>query len=250
MKLISWNVNGLRAALDKGFLESFHALDADVFCLQETKVQPGQVTLDLPGYHQYWNYAEKKGYSGTAIFTRQPALSVRYGMGVEEHDREGRMITLDMGDFYLLTVYTPNAQRELTRLPYRMAWEDAFLAYLKGLEKDKPVVFCGDLNVAHEEIDLKNPKSNQQNAGFTREERDKMTALLDAGFIDTFRYFYPEQTGAYSWWSYMFHAREKNAGWRIDYWIVSQALEGRLRGAAIHPEIFGSDHCPVELTMA
>ncbi len=250
MKLISWNVNGLRAALDKGFLESFHALDAEVFCLQETKVQPGQVTLDLPGYHQYWNYAEKKGYSGTAIFTRQPALSVRYGMGVEEHDREGRMITLDMGDFYLLTVYTPNAQRELTRLPYRMAWEDAFLAYLKGLEKDKPVVFCGDLNVAHEEIDLKNPKSNQQNAGFTREERDKMTALLDAGFIDTFRYFYPEQTGAYSWWSYMFHAREKNAGWRIDYWIVSQALEGRLRGAAIHPEIFGSDHCPVELTMA
>ena len=250
MKLISWNVNGLRAALDKGFLESFRALDAEVFCLQETKVQPGQVTLDLPGYHQYWNYAEKKGYSGTAIFTRQPALSVRYGMGVEEHDREGRMITLDMGDFYLLTVYTPNAQRELTRLPYRMAWEDAFLAYLKGLEKDKPVVFCGDLNVAHEEIDLKNPKSNQQNAGFTREERDKMTALLDAGFIDTVRYFYPEQTGAYSWWSYMFHAREKNAGWRIDYWIVSQALEGRLRGAAIHPEIFGSDHCPVELTMA
>ena len=250
MKLISWNVNGLRAALDKGFLESFRALDAEVFCLQETKVQPGQVTLDLPGYHQYWNYAEKKGYSGTAIFTRQPALSVRYGMGVEEHDWEGRMITLDMGDFYLLTVYTPNAQRELTRLPYRMAWEDAFLAYLKGLEKDKPVVFCGDLNVAHEEIDLKNPKSNQQNAGFTREERDKMTALLDAGFIDTFRYFYPEQTGAYSWWSYMFHAREKNAGWRIDYWIVSQALEGRLRGAAIHPEIFGSDHCPVELTMA
>ncbi len=250
MKLISWNVNGLRAALEKGFLESFRALDAEVFCLQETKVQPGQVTLDLPGYHQYWNYAEKKGYSGTAIFTRQPALSVRYGMGVEEHDREGRMITLDMGDFYLLTVYTPNAQRELTRLPYRMAWEDAFLAYLKGLEKDKPVVFCGDLNVAHEEIDLKNPKSNQQNAGFTREERDKMTALLDAGFIDTFRYFYPEQTGAYSWWSYMFHAREKNAGWRIDYWIVSQALEGRLRGAAIHPEIFGSDHCPVELTMA
>ena len=250
MKLISWNVNGRRAALDKGFLESFRALDAEVFCLQETKVQPGQVTLDLPGYHQYWNYAEKKGYSGTAIFTRQPALSVRYGMGVEEHDREGRMITLDMGDFYLLTVYTPNAQRELTRLPYRMAWEDAFLAYLKGLEKDKPVVFCGDLNVAHEEIDLKNPKSNQQNAGFTREERDKMTALLDAGFIDTFRYFYPEQTGAYSWWSYMFHAREKNAGWRMDYWIVSQALEGRLRGAAIHPEIFGSDHCPVELTMA
>lgn len=250
MKLISWNVNGLRAALEKGFLESFRTLDADVFCLQETKVQPGQVELDLPGYHQYWNYAEKKGYSGTAIFTRQPALSVRYGMGVEEHDREGRVITLDLGDFYLLTVYTPNAQRELTRLSYRMAWEDAFLAYLKSLEKDKPVVFCGDLNVAHQEIDLKNPKSNQQNAGFTREERDKMTALLGAGFIDTFRYFYPEQTGAYSWWSYMFHAREKNAGWRIDYWIVSQALENRLRGASIHPEIFGSDHCPVELTIA
>ena len=250
MKLISWNVNGLRAALEKGFLESFRTLDADVFCLQETKVQPGQVELDLPGYHQYWNYAEKKGYSGTAIFTRQPALSVRYGMGVEGHDREGRVITLDLGDFYLLTVYTPNAQRELTRLSYRMAWEDAFLAYLKSLEKDKPVVFCGDLNVAHQEIDLKNPKSNQQNAGFTREERDKMTALLGAGFIDTFRYFYPEQTGAYSWWSYMFHAREKNAGWRIDYWIVSQALENRLRGASIHPEIFGSDHCPVELTIA
>lgn len=247
MKLISWNVNGLRAALEKGFLESFRALDADVFCLQETKVQPGQVTLDLPGYHQYWNYAEKKGYSGTAIFTRQPALSVRYGMGVEEHDREGRMITLDMGDFYLLTVYTPNAQRELTRLPYRMAWEDAFLAYLKGLEKDKPVVFCGDLNVAHEEIDLKNPKSNQQNAGFTREERDKMTALLDAGFIDTFRYFYPEQTGAYSWWSYMFHAREKNAGWRIDYFIVSNRIADKIKAAEIHNEVFGSDHCPVEL---
>lgn len=249
MKLISWNVNGLRAALDKGFLESFRALDAEVFCLQETKVQPGQVTLDLPGYHQYWNYAEKKGYSGTAIFTRQPALSVRYGMGVEEHDREGRMITLDMGDFYLLTVYTPNAQRELTRLPYRMAWEDAFLAYLKGLEKDKPVVFCGDLNVAHEEIDLKNPKSNQQNAGFTREERDKMTALLDAGFIDTFRYFYPEQTGAYSWWSYMFHAREKNAGWRIDYFLVSDRLRESVAAAPIYQEIYGSDHCPVGLEL-
>lgn len=249
MKLISWNVNGLRAALEKGFLESFRALDAEVFCLQETKVQPGQVTLDLPGYHQYWNYAEKKGYSGTAIFTRQPALSVRYGMGVEEHDREGRMITLDMGDFYLLTVYTPNAQRELTRLPYRMAWEDAFLAYLKGLEKDKPVVFCGDLNVAHEEIDLKNPKSNQQNAGFTREERDKMTALLDAGFIDTFRYFYPEQTGAYSWWSYMFHAREKNAGWRIDYFLVSDRLRESVAAAPIYQEIYGSDHCPVGLEL-
>ena len=247
MKLISWNVNGLRACLGKGFLDFFRQADADVFCLQETKVQPGQVTLDLPGYHQYWNYAEKKGYSGTAIFTRQPALSVRYGMGVEEHDREGRMITLDMGDFYLLTVYTPNAQRELTRLPYRMAWEDAFLAYLKGLEKDKPVVFCGDLNVAHEEIDLKNPKSNQQNAGFTREERDKMTALLDAGFIDTFRYFYPEQEGIYSWWSYRFKAREKNAGWRIDYYVVSARLQDKLMDAKIHTEVLGSDHCPVEL---
>ena len=250
MKLISWNVNGLRACLGKGFLDFFNAENADVFCLQETKMQPGQADLDLPGYEQYWNSAVRKGYSGTAVFTRIPPLSTAYGIGLPEQDSEGRAITLEFEDFYLVTVYTPNAQRELTRLPYRMAWEDAFLAYLKGLEKDKPVVFCGDLNVAHEEIDLKNPKSNQQNAGFTREERDKMTALLDAGFIDTFRYFYPEQTGAYSWWSYMFHAREKNAGWRIDYWIVSQALEGRLRGAAIHPEIFGSDHCPVELTMA
>ena len=250
MKLISWNVNGLRACLGKGFLDFFNAENADVFCLQETKMQPGQADLDLPGYEQYWNSAVRKGYSGTAVFTRIPPLSTAYGIGLPEHDGEGRAITLEFEDFYLVTVYTPNAQRELTRLPYRMAWEDAFLAYLKGLEKDKPVVFCGDLNVAHQEIDLKNPKSNQQNAGFTREERDKMTALLDAGFIDTFRYFYPEQTGAYSWWSYMFHAREKNAGWRIDYWIVSQALEGRLRGAAIHPEIFGSDHCPVELTMA
>lgn len=249
MKLISWNVNGLRAALDKGFLESFHALDAEVFCLQETKVQPGQVTLDLPGYHQYWNYAEKKGYSGTAIFTRQPALSVRYGMGVEEHDREGRMITLDMGDFYLLTVYTPNAQRELTRLPYRMAWEDAFLAYLKGLEKDKPVVFCGDLNVAHQEIDLKNAKTNRGNAGFTDEERACFSKVLENGFIDTFRYFYPDLTGVYSWWSYMFQARAKNAGWRIDYFVVSECLKDRLADAKIHTEILGSDHCPIELDL-
>ena len=249
MKLISWNVNGLRAALDKGFLESFRALDAEVFCLQETKVQPGQVTLDLPGYHQYWNYAEKKGYSGTAIFTRQPALSGRYGMGVEEHDREGRMITLDMGDFYLLTVYTPNAQRELTRLPYRMAWEDAFLAYLKGLEKDKPVVFCGDLNVAHEEIDLKNPKTNHMSAGFTDEERAKFSELLAAGFTDTFRHFNPDLAGVYSYWSYRFQARKKNAGWRIDYFVVSNRLMDRVAGADIHTDILGSDHCPVELTL-
>ena len=238
MKLISWNVNGLRAAMEKGFMDSFRALDADVFCLQETKVQPGQVALDLPGYHQYWNYAEKKGYSGTAIFTRQEPLNVAYGLGLEEHDHEGRVITLDMGDFYLLTVYTPNAQRELTRLDYRMQWEDAFLRCLKELEAKKPVVFCGDLNVAHQAIDLKNPQSNQHNAGFTPEERGKMTALLNAGFTDTFRYFHPEETGAYSWWSYMFHAREKNAGWRIDYFIVSNALQPRLESACIHPEIF------------
>ena len=249
MKLISWNVNGLRAAMEKGFMDSFRALDADVFCLQETKVQPGQVALDLPGYHQYWNYAEKKGYSGTAIFTRQEPLNVSYGLGLEEHDHEGRVITLDMGDFYLLTVYTPNAQRELTRLDYRMQWEDAFLRCLKDLEAKKPVVFCGDLNVAHQAIDLKNPQSNQHNAGFTPEEREKMTALLNAGFTDTFRYFHPEETGAYSWWSYMFHAREKNAGWRIDYFIVSNALQPRLESACIHPEIFGSDHCPVELEL-
>lgn len=249
MKLISWNVNGLRAALDKGFMDCFNDLDADVFCLQETKLQPGQVELDLPGYHQVWHYAEKKGYSGTAIFTRRAPVSVHRGIGVEEHDHEGRVITLDMGDFYLLTVYTPNSQRELTRLDYRMRWEGDFLRYLKMLEKDKPVVFCGDLNVAHQEIDLKNPKSNRQNAGFTQQERDCMTALLDAGFIDTFRYFHPDETGAYSWWSYMFHAREKNVGWRLDYFIVSRTLEGRLQSAAIHPEIFGSDHCPVELVM-
>ena len=248
-KLISWNVNGLRAALEKGFMESFQALDADVFCLQETKVQPGQVQLDLPGYHQYWNYAEKKGYSGTAIFTKQEPLSVTYGLGIEEHDHEGRVITLEMDDYYFITVYTPNSQRGLTRLDYRMQWEDAFLAYLKKLEERKPVIFCGDLNVAHQPIDLKNPASNQQNAGFTPEERGKLTTLLDAGFIDTFRYFHPTETGAYSWWSYMFHAREKNAGWRIDYFITSRALEGRLESASIHPEVFGSDHCPVELVI-
>lgn len=250
MKLISWNVNGLRAVLEKGFMDSFCQLNADVFCLQETKVQPGQVALDLPGYHQYWNYAEKKGYSGTAIFTRREPLAVTYGLGLEEHDHEGRVITLDMGDFYLLTVYTPNSQRELTRLDYRMRWEDDFLHYVKTLETRKPVVFCGDLNVAHQPIDLKNPGSNQNNAGFTQQERAKMTALLDAGFIDTFRFFHPQETGAYSWWSYMFHAREKNAGWRIDYFLVSNTLRERITGAAIHPEIFGSDHCPVELDMA
>ena len=249
MRLISWNVNGLRAALGKGFMEAFNALDADVFCLQETKLQPGQLELPLPGYHQYWNYARRKGYSGTAVFTRREPLSVRYGIGVEEHDQEGRVITLDMGDFYLVTVYTPNAQRELTRLDYRMAWEDAFLRYLKELERDKPVVFCGDLNVAHREIDLRNPSSNVNNAGFTPQERGKLTALLSSGFVDTFRYFHPEETGAYTWWSYMFHARERNTGWRIDYVIVSEALRERLEGACIHPEVFGSDHCPVELTL-
>ena len=249
MKLISWNVNGLRAAMGKGFLDAFNALDADIFCLQETKLQSGQAALDLPGYHQYWNYAEKKGYSGTAVFTRQEPLSVRYGIGVEEHDHEGRVITLEFPDFYFITVYTPNSQDGLARLPYRMQWEDDFLSYLKGLEKEKPVVFCGDLNVAHQEIDIKNPKSNIHNAGFTQEERDKMTALLKSGFVDTFRYFHPDVTGAYSWWSYRFHARENNAGWRIDYFIVSQALAPRLVSAAIHPEIFGSDHCPVELVL-
>lgn len=249
MRLISWNVNGLRAAMGKGFMDSFAALDADVFCLQETKLQAGQVALDLPGYRQYWNYAEKKGYSGTAVFTRREALSVRYGIGVDEFDHEGRVITLEMPDFFFITVYTPNSQDGLVRLPYRMEWEDAFLAYLKGLEKEKPVVFCGDLNVAHTEKDIKNPKSNLRNAGFTQEERDKMTALLNSGFVDTFRYFHPDAVGAYSWWSYRFHARENNAGWRIDYFIVSQALSPRLKDACIHPEIYGSDHCPVELVM-
>ncbi len=247
MKFISWNVNGLRAVMGKGFVDAFAALDADVFCLQETKLQQGQIDLQLPGYHQYWNYAEKKGYSGTAVFTRQEPKSVRYGIGVEEHDHEGRVITLDMGDFYLITVYTPNAQRELTRLDYRMRWEDAFLAYLQSL--DKPVVFCGDLNVAHRPIDLKNPKTNEGNAGFTPQERGKMDVLLSHGYVDTFRHFHPEETGAYTWWSYMFHARERNTGWRIDYFIVSDCLKDRLESACIHPEIFGSDHCPVELVM-
>ena len=249
MKMISWNVNGLRAVMGKGFMDAFTALDADIFCLQETKLQSGQIALALPGYHQYWNYAEKKGYSGTAIFTKREPLSVRYGIGKEEFDHEGRVITLEMEDFFFITVYTPNSQDGLARLPYRMEWEDAFLGYLKALEKQKPIVFCGDLNVAHKEIDIKNPKTNIHNAGFTQEERDKMTALLGSGFIDTFRYFHPDAVGAYSWWSYRFHARENNAGWRIDYFIVSEALKDRLEDASIHSEIFGSDHCPVELRL-
>ena len=250
MKLISWNVNGLRAAMGKGFMDAFATLNADIFCLQETKLQEGQIQMELPGYYQYWNYAEKKGYSGTAIFTKQEPLSVRYGIGVDEFDHEGRVITLEYPDFFFITVYTPNSQDGLARLPYRMQWEDAFLQYLKGLEREKPVVFCGDLNVAHKEIDIKNPKSNIHNAGFTQEERDKMTALLGSGFIDTFRFFYPDVTGAYSWWSYRFRAREHNAGWRIDYFITSEALRPRLESACIHPEIFGSDHCPVELMLS
>ncbi len=249
MKFISWNVNGIRACLNKGFLEAFEALDADIFCLQETKVQAGQVELPLPGYHQYWNYAERKGYSGTAIFTKRQPLSVTYGMGIPAHDQEGRVITLSFPAFYLVTVYTPNAQNELARLPYRMEWEDAFRTYVKGLEQEKPVVICGDLNVAHREIDLKNPKTNQNNAGFTPQEREKFSTLLEAGFVDTFRFLHPEETGAYSWWSYRFHAREKNAGWRIDYFLVSAALQDRITAAGIHPEIFGSDHCPVELVL-
>ncbi|MBQ8082368.1 MAG: exodeoxyribonuclease III [Clostridia bacterium] len=247
MKLISWNVNGLRACAGKGFLDAFRALDADVFCLQETKMQEGQMTLDLPGYEQYWHSAEKKGYSGTAVFTRLPARNARYGIGVDEFDHEGRVITLDLGDFDLVTCYTPNSQDGLKRLEYRMRWEDAFLAYLNGL--GKPVVLCGDLNVAHEEIDIKNPKTNRMNAGFTDQEREKMTVLLSSGYIDTFRALHPDARDAYSWWSYRFHARENNAGWRIDYFIISEALRPRLQSASIHAEIFGSDHCPVELVL-
>lgn len=247
MKFISWNVNGLRACVNKGFLDFFHEINADVFCIQETKLQEGQIDLSLPGYYQYWNYAKKKGYSGTAIFTKKEPLSVNYGIGIPEHDEEGRVITLEYENYYLITCYTPNSQSELARLSYRMEWEDAFLQYLKGLEEKKPVIFCGDLNVAHKEIDLKNPKTNRKNAGFTDEEREKFSVLLENGFIDTFRYFYPEQEGIYSWWSYRFHAREKNAGWRIDYFLVSQSLKEKLKGAAIHTEVPGSDHCPVEL---
>lgn len=249
MKFISWNVNGLRACEGKGFSETFKELDADFFCLQETKMQAGQLDLQYEGYKSYWNYAEKKGYSGTAIFTKHNPLSVAYGLGIEEHDHEGRVITLEMDDFYLITVYTPNSQDGLRRLEYRMTWEDDFLAYIKELDKKKPVIVCGDLNVAHEEIDLKNPKTNRKNAGFTDEERSKMTTWLESGFTDTFRYFYPEQKDIYSWWSYRFKAREKNAGWRIDYFIVSNRLTERLEGAKIHTEIYGSDHCPVELTL-
>lgn len=249
MKLISWNVNGLRAAMGKGFMDTFAQLDADAFCLNETKLQPGQIELDLPDYHQYWNSAEKKGYSGVAVFTRQEPLSVRYGIGVDEFDHEGRVLTLEMPQFYLVSCYTPNSQDGLKRLEYRMRWEDAFLSYLKSLEREKPVVLCGDLNVAHQEIDIKNPKSNRMNAGFTDQEREKMTRLLNAGFVDTFRALHSDETGAYSWWSYRFHARENNAGWRIDYFIVSESLREHVREAAIHPEIFGSDHCPVELVL-
>lgn len=247
MKCISWNVNGLRACVGKGFLDFFREADADIFCIQETKLQAGQIDLELPGYHQYWNYAEKKGYSGTAIFSKEEALRISYGIGVEEHDHEGRVITLEFSDFYFITVYTPNSQNELARLDYRMKWEDDFLTYMKKLEETKPVIFCGDLNVAHREIDLKNPKSNRKNAGFTDVEREKFTALVEAGFIDTFRYFYPDLEGAYSWWSYRFSARAKNAGWRIDYFLASASLEDRLQDAMIYNEVMGSDHCPVGL---
>lgn len=249
MKLVSWNVNGLRACMGKGFMDFFKEADADIFCIQESKLQEGQISLELPGYHQYWNYAVKKGYSGTAIFTKEEPLSVSYGLGLEEHDQEGRVITLEFPDFYMVTVYTPNSQDGLARLDYRMTWEEEFLKYLKKLEEKKPVIFCGDLNVAHKEIDLKNPKTNRKNAGFTDEEREKFSVLLENGFIDTFRYFYPDLKDAYSWWSYRFHAREKNAGWRIDYFLVSPQLKERLEDAVIYKDIFGSDHCPVALIL-
>ncbi|EAD5867457.1 exodeoxyribonuclease III [Listeria innocua] len=249
MKLISWNVNGLRAAVKKGFLEYFEEVDADIFCLQETKLQEGQIELDLPAYKDYWNYAVKKGYSGTAIFTKVEPLSVQYGLGVPEHDTEGRVITLEFDDFYMVTVYTPNSQAELKRLDYRMTFEDAILEYVKNLDKTKPVVLCGDLNVAHEEIDLKNPKTNRKNAGFSDEERAKFSAFLDAGFIDSFRYFYPDLTDAYSWWSYRMNARARNTGWRIDYFVVSERLKDKLVDAKIHADVLGSDHCPVELEL-
>lgn len=246
-KMISWNVNGLRSCLGKGFLEYVKESDADIFCIQESKCQEGQVELELPGYHQYWNYAEKKGYSGTAMFTKEEPIAVTYGLGIEEHDHEGRVITAEFPEYYVVTCYTPNSQDGLKRLDYRMQWEDAFRAYLKALETKKPVIFCGDLNVAHQEIDLKNPKTNRKNAGFSDEERAKFTELLEAGFVDTFRYFYPDQEGIYSWWSYRFSARAKNAGWRIDYFCVSESLKDRLVDAKIHTEVMGSDHCPVEL---
>lgn len=250
MKLISWNVNGIRACVQKGFLDFFKEIDADIFCIQESKCQEGQISLELEGYNQYWNYAEKKGYSGTAIFTKKKPLSVNYGIGIEEHDKEGRVITLEFEDFFMITVYTPNSQNELARLDYRMSWEDDFRRYLKSLEENKAVIVCGDLNVAHKEIDLKNPKTNRKNAGFTDEEREKFTKLLDSGFIDSFRYFYPDLKGVYSWWSYRFNSRKNNAGWRIDYFIVSKELESRLKEAKIHTEVLGSDHCPVELVIS
>lgn len=249
LKFISWNVNGLRACYDKGFADAFNRLEADFFCLQETKMQEGQLDVQFEGYQSYWNYAEKKGYSGTAIFSKVKPLSVTYGLGIEEHDHEGRVITLELESYYLITVYTPNSQEELRRLDYRMKWDDDFRAYLKKLEEKKPVIVCGDLNVAHKEIDLKNPKTNRKNAGFTDEERAKFTTLLESGFTDTFRYFYPEQEGIYSWWSYRFKAREKNAGWRIDYFVVSDRIADKLRSAEIHNEVFGSDHCPVSVEL-
>ena len=248
-KLISWNVNGLRSCMEKGFMDFFDKADADIFCLQEIKLSEGQIEWKKENYYSYWNYADKKGYSGTAIFSKEEPLSVQYGMGIDEHDHEGRVITLEFEKFYMITVYTPNSQRELTRLEYRMKWEDDFREYLNGLRKNKPVIVTGDMNVAHKEIDLKNPKTNRKNAGFTDEEREKMTALLDSGFIDTFRYFYPDVTQRYSWWSYMFKSREKNAGWRIDYFLASKELENNLVSAEIHDEIMGSDHCPVELVI-
>ena len=249
MKLISWNVNGLRACEGKGFSNAFRQLDADFFCLQETKMQQGQLDLQFDGYKSYWNYAEKKGYSGTAIFTKHEPINVTYGLGIDEHDHEGRVITLEMPDFYLVTVYTPNSQDGLKRLDYRMKWEDDFREYLLKLDAVKPVIVCGDMNVAHKEIDLKNPKTNRRNAGFTDEEREKFTVLLSSGFTDTFRHLHPDLEGAYSWWSYRFHAREKNAGWRIDYFIVSNRLADNIKSAGIHNEIYGSDHCPVELVI-
>ncbi|MBY0755635.1 exodeoxyribonuclease III [Clostridium sardiniense] len=246
-KLISWNVNGIRACVKKGFLDFFNEIDADIFCIQETKLQEGQIDLELEGYYQYWNYAEKKGYSGTAIFTKEEPINVLYGLDLEEHDNEGRVITAEFNEYYVVTVYTPNSKEKLARIDYRMQWEDAFREFLKNLEKNKPVIVCGDLNVAHNEIDLKNPKSNRKNAGFSDEEREKFNLLLDSGFIDTFRYFYPEVEGIYSWWSYRFNARNNNAGWRIDYFLVSSSLKDKLVDAKIHTEILGSDHCPVEV---
>lgn len=247
MKLISWNVNGIRACVQKGFLDFFNEIDADIFCIQESKLQEGQIDLETAGYKQYWNYADKKGYSGTAVFSKKEPISVTRGIGIEEHDKEGRVITLEFEDFYMVTVYTPNSQNELARLDYRMKWEENFKEYLKKLEVNKPVIVCGDLNVAHKEIDLKNPKTNRKNAGFTDEEREKFSKLLESGFIDTYRFFYPDKKDVYSWWSYRFSARAKNAGWRIDYFLVSESLKVKLADAKIYTEVMGSDHCPVEL---